>query len=1137
MADLVPLSDEELYGSPKAKAPTSTAPPTPSSERAPTESATVSPVVVEGKGPKRTLGGALVSAATHFIPDVANVAVETIVPLLPQNWWSTIKSTAQLGGGILQHLENTLPPEVRAKLPQFDTKTADAVGQYYKDKYGSWDNIKETLATHPASMLMDVSTVLMAPELIAAKAPGALGAAARAAGTAGRAIDPLANTLRVAGVAAKPIVTAGTKFAAPIGDVLKTTTETIKNTAKPFVAGVSTRAAERQAADTLRKRAPGIDAAVAAAPDVLVPGIKPTTAQQMVSPELGSLEAEVAKRSPQADAAFAARQAEQEQGRTAALTGIQSGGEPAKLAEGVQSVFSDLNTQAERSVTGARTAAEEAAASARTAATPEGLGEQLRAPLAKAEETARANEKAMWNAIDPEGKIVGDFSDLGQFSQKFVDELPEQTRKRLTADEKAFFADAQNLGGADGSMSAVPLSEALAFRAELNNAMAQELRTNGRTPTWGRLSRLRSAVEDSLTGAVSKTAEGEAAAVAAGKLSQEETVANRVNQWMEEWRTGATPDEGEISPALTKWAEERLGKTPEGAAPPEGMPYDEGAKQRLAEATQATKTRARTFGLGAVGNILRKGEASDLFKSPNSLVASTAFKRGATGFEDVSAVLKASPETLPLLQDAAAMSLRDWPGAMRADGTLNPRAFESWRLAHDDALRALPAETQTRFADAAKASDALVDAERGAADAIKAFQKSALGKFLDVADEQDVTSTIGRIMNSRTASRDLGALVDGVSTSKALSGDARRATMDGLRQAVADHIVNTFVTGAGEIKPDAFQSFVSTNRGALSKVFGPDEMNLLGNIAMDYQRAARSTAKAAPAEAQVSEMSKRVLAGAPLTIGLTGGWLGGLGAMFGIEAGATLFKRGIANVDDLLREALLHPEVAKELLERVPAKDTGALTKKAASVSNAIRVAGKTTYNAARLARLVSQTQPEKDTSMAPAGLKPLLSDDDLYGGGGSGNGPFKPPPPRSRVPKDTARLVYDLSPDEAKALAVVGEASPDESEMRGVAHVLANREKSPDRYGTSVYSMLTGGEFDAFKTEPEKLKDLMASDRYKQALQIVKDVNAGKDDDLTDGATHFLAPRLMQQKGYETPTWAKTGGLDLGQSRFFVVE
>jgi hypothetical protein len=152
------------------------------------------------------------------------------------------------------------------------------------------------------------------------------------------------------------------------------------------------------------------------------------------------------------------------------------------------------------------------------------------------------------------------------------------------------------------------------------------------------------------------------------------------------------------------------------------------------------------------------------------------------------------------------------------------------------------------------------------------------------------------------------------------------------------------------------------------------------------------------------------------------------------------------------------------------------------------------------------------------------------------------PPPPApptaadeaaSDVPVETVAFVSSLSPDEAKALAIVGEASPNLAEMRGVAHVLENRERRPKRFGGDIYAILTEGEFDAFKTGPERLQTLMASDRYRRALRIVQDIGAGRDKDITGGATHFLAPALMKQKGYKNPSWAKNGRR-LGQTLFF---
>ena len=145
---------------------------------------------------------------------------------------------------------------------------------------------------------------------------------------------------------------------------------------------------------------------------------------------------------------------------------------------------------------------------------------------------------------------------------------------------------------------------------------------------------------------------------------------------------------------------------------------------------------------------------------------------------------------------------------------------------------------------------------------------------------------------------------------------------------------------------------------------------------------------------------------------------------------------------------------------------------------------------------------------------------------------------PKARIsPPETKAFVSGLSPQEAKALAIVAEASPNIAEMRGVGHVLENRAMNPNRYGNNIYSILTGGEFDSFNTAPDRLQELRNSDRFKRALSIVANIESGKDADLTKGATHFLAPALMKQKGYKDPTWKKgLTGLPIGASLFFKV-
>lgn len=89
------------------------------------------------------------------------------------------------------------------------------------------------------------------------------------------------------------------------------------------------------------------------------------------------------------------------------------------------------------------------------------------------------------------------------------------------------------------------------------------------------------------------------------------------------------------------------------------------------------------------------------------------------------------------------------------------------------------------------------------------------------------------------------------------------------------------------------------------------------------------------------------------------------------------------------------------------------------------------------------------------------------------------------QVPPEVVQLTSTLTPTQLKALAIVLEASPNRDEMRAVGHVLNNRARNPARYGESLNEMLMGGEFDGFKTTPEKINEMLASDRFREAEQI----------------------------------------------------
>jgi hypothetical protein len=71
------------------------------------------------------------------------------------------------------------------------TATADAVGEFYKDRYGSVGGFKKALAEDPVGVLADASTVLTGGAGLTVRAPGAVGKVGRVLDTAARATNPL----------------------------------------------------------------------------------------------------------------------------------------------------------------------------------------------------------------------------------------------------------------------------------------------------------------------------------------------------------------------------------------------------------------------------------------------------------------------------------------------------------------------------------------------------------------------------------------------------------------------------------------------------------------------------------------------------------------------------------------------------------------------------------------------------------------------------------------------------------------------------------------------------------------------------------------------------------------------------------
>ena len=103
----------------------------------------------------------------------------------------TTKAVLDLGAGVLQNvLPEKLVQMIGEDKPSRDL--ASKVGQHYVQRYGSVEGAKRALATDPAGVMADLSTVLTAGATLPTRAAPALAASARA-------VDPLMLAARTTG--------------------------------------------------------------------------------------------------------------------------------------------------------------------------------------------------------------------------------------------------------------------------------------------------------------------------------------------------------------------------------------------------------------------------------------------------------------------------------------------------------------------------------------------------------------------------------------------------------------------------------------------------------------------------------------------------------------------------------------------------------------------------------------------------------------------------------------------------------------------------------------------------------------------------------------------------------------------------
>ncbi|MCV9940899.1 hypothetical protein OIU35_31500 [Boseaceae bacterium BT-24-1] len=684
-----------------------------------------------------------------------------------------------------------------------------------------------------------------------------------------------------------------------------------------------------------------------AKPGEVVPGSAPTTFQRTGDMGIGALEREVATANP---TDFMTRRAEQNAARVGALEAVQPTGSAADVSNLLRQQVQHIDDQSQAIVDRIAGQARQAADGIPTVGA-EDVGEAMRTALAARNASLKAQERQLWNAVDPDGSLALDVSPLRVAAQT-VESRVSPSARPIAGEERAII-DAIN-----SYDQVLPFRELTDLRSRISTAMREERRVAGESPVLARLTQLRGALENTIDTAVQRRVAQEAEAVAAGTMRAEDTLeANlraQAQRWKAERDSGAVALSGaggtgpvrtpSVSPASGAEIPNRGGSSnPPGNQGVPGQPLaanlDEAAAERLRAASAATRERKGTFNQGPVGETLRTNGIAGDFRSLDSAVPGKFFRAGAEGGERANlyreAVGDATRANADLTQ-AAAASLRQ-SRAFRPDGTIDPARFAAWQQAHGPALDAVPG-LRNQFATASRASEAMAAAATMRREALDAAQAGIVGKLIGVTDPQDVVKTIGGIFGKQDGVQEMRNLV--------LRARATPDGIAGLRRAVADHINSKLMTnaeaatsGTNLISANAFQNFVKQNRDTLRQVFTPQEVEMMGRIAEDITRANRSvTAIKLPGGSNTPQDLLAAAKGGETVLsrilklgktsgsaaGATAGWfaLGPAGIPLGAAAGWANSARnaGLQKVQDIVKEALLDPALARTLLREAPPK-------------------------------------------------------------------------------------------------------------------------------------------------------------------------------------------------------------------------
>jgi hypothetical protein len=217
-----------------------------------------------------------------------------------------------------------------------------------------------------------------------------------------------------------------------------------------------------------------------------------------------------------------------EAGQKTALEGVKSlapDASPAEVSDHFRNMRDALEADHETAMAATADKAEKARlASAPSASSPEQVGQNLRAPAEEARSAAKTQERALWKAVDPDGKLAVSMAPIQQAKNAVYGNLTKAGEADLSPKERSLADVIEKYRPVES------FKELTDLRSSVSSSMREELRTSGRTPAYARMSQLRSGIENAIDSAVEGRAVQEHGAVARGEMSPSDTMAAKARK-------------------------------------------------------------------------------------------------------------------------------------------------------------------------------------------------------------------------------------------------------------------------------------------------------------------------------------------------------------------------------------------------------------------------------------------------------------------------------------------------------------------------------------------------------------------------------------------------------------------------------